>query len=112
MTKAEQERKRWLRYILNAVIFLTSIAIVLYIVAWKILNFDLLNMDRIFKGLQYKFPYLYLVVLLIYSIYAAMKHGAAYKNDHIENDLAWASILWILAAITVVLLAIQMLYVD
>lgn len=109
LTATEQKRKWRLRHILNAAIFFTSVSILLFIVAWRIFGFDSLNMDGAYKALQHRFPYLYGAVLLLYFLFSAAKHWTAYKNDRRESDLAWAILLWILAAIAVVYLVILVL---
>lgn len=109
MTTTEQEKKGWLRQLLNAIIFLVSISFLLLIVAWQSFGFDLLDMHGAFTAIQHRFPYLYGVILLAYLIFSAVKHGAAYKNDRRQSNLVWAILLWLLAASAVMYLVILVL---
>ena len=104
--------KRWLKYSSIAAKAALPIGILLYIFIWRIFGFDSLHIGSAFDNVYDKHPSLTILALSIYFIFFALKHGASYKKKHAESDLVWAVLLWIYAAITVVILLVDVFMVD
>lgn len=104
--------KSWLKYSFIAAMAAPPIGILLYGFLWQIFGFDPLHIGNAFDRIYDNHPTLTGLALSVYFIFFALKHGANYKKKHAENDLGWAVLLWICAAIAVAILLINVFVVD
>ena len=110
MNSEKPENKGVFDYIKSSMLAFIGISIILYLVAWRIFGFDPLKAGGKIEEVYQKSPIGFTFISLAYFVYAALRHGRAYKRERLESDLVWAGLLWILAVISMLIIMLDLIF--